>query len=206
MALLHLNDYGTSAVLRQFGLTPQRRIGRGLTCAVYDDGAESVYKLTVDPIQRESVCHYLDGKHFPAVVQDIGHVGEQGKLDLNLYLFKAERLRPTKDADSATRKLASQVLKAVNDCWDGADTQRVLHSRGSVAQSRSAAASVILDHMVENRELPLSIREAFEDLRRLVWDYRDLVLDFHCANFMVRGTDELVFNDVVASGELLFPN
>lgn len=206
MALLHLNDYGTSAVLRRFELTPKRRIGRGLTCAVYEDGPDAVYKLTIDPIQRESVCHYLGGTHFPAVLKDIGHVGEQYKRDLNLYLFKCERLRPLKDADSATRKLAFQVLKAVDECWDAPDAKRALHARGTVAQTRSACASVVLNQLVEFPGIPSGIREAFEDLRRLVWDYRDLVIDFHRANLMVRGTDELVLNDVVASGELLFPH
>jgi hypothetical protein len=37
-----------------------------------------------------------------------------------------------------------------------------------------------------------------------VLDYQNLVIDFHGANLMVRGTDELVFNDVIVDGDLLY--
>jgi hypothetical protein len=206
MALINLNDYSTKAVLRQFNLTPQRRIGRGATCVVYDDGPGEVFKLTVDAVQRESVRDYLGGVHFPKMVKDIGHVGTQGRGKRELYLFKAERLRPTRDADAATRKLARQVLATVDEFWADPDATRALHARGSLAQTRSACASVVLDRLVDCKRLPESIRDAFQDIQRMVWDYHDLVIDFRGANLMVRGTDELVLNDVIANGELLFPN
>ena len=206
MALINLNDYATKAVLREFNLTPQRRIGRGVTCVVYEDGPDAVFKLTVDAIQRESVRDYLAGVHFPKMVKDIGHVGTQGLGDRELYLFKAERLRPTRDADAATRKLARQVLATVDEFWEDPDAKRALHSRGSLAQTRSACGLVVLDRLVGCKRLPESIRNAFLDIQRLCWDYDGLLIDFHGANLMVRGTDELVLNDVIVDGELLFPH
>lgn len=204
MAVIKLNDFGTKAVLSQFGLTPKRRIGKGTFCAVYEDGPDSVMKLTTDPIQRESTRDYLIGVHFPVLQEDIGHVGTQHTDDLELYMFKAERLRPTRDADAATRKLARQVISAVDDCWRTTEAFRALNGRGSVAQVKSACSSVVLAQLTEFKSLPLTIRDAFVDIQRMVWDYKNLVLDFHGANLMVRGTDELVFNDVIVDGELLY--
>jgi hypothetical protein len=205
MAVIRLDDWGTKSVLSQYGLTPKRRIGKGLFCAVYEDGPESVVKLTTDSIQRESVRDYLEGVHFPAMVADIGFVGTQYKGDMDLFMFKSERLRPTREADAATRKLARQVIRAVDDCWATPAAERARRGRGTQAQLRSAGSRVVLDQLAEFKGLPETIREAFEDVHRLVRDYTNLVIDFHGANLMVRGMDELVFNDVVVDGDLLYP-
>ena len=203
MAVIRLDDWGTKSVLSQYGLTPMRRIGKGLFCAVYEDGPDSVVKLTTDAIQLHSVRDYLGGVHFPELVDNIGWVGEQHIGDHDLYMFKAERLRPTREADAATRKLARDVMRAVDDFW-APHASRMMYGRGSQAQKRSECSGVVLDQLMEFTSLPESIREAFADLRRMVNDYTNLVIDFHGANLMVRGSDELVFNDVIVDGDLLY--
>lgn len=202
MAVIRLDDWGTKSVLSQFGLKSKQRIGKGLFCAVYDAGPESVYKLTTDAVQLHSVRDYLEGVHFPELVENIGWVGEQRIGDHDLYMFKAERLKPTKEADAATRKLARDVIRAVDEFW-APHASRLVYGRGSRAQKRSECSGLVLDQLMEFKSLPETIREAFGDLRRMVLDYQNLVIDFHGANLMVRGTDELVFNDVIVDGDLL---
>lgn len=204
MALIKLSDHGTRSVLSRFNLTPKRRLGMGLFCAVYEDGPESVLKLTTDSVQLESVRDYFDGVHFPVLKDTIGYVGEQYSGDRSLFLFKAERLRPTREADVATRKLARQVLRAVDECWRSDDAASKLHGRGTNAQRRSQGSAVVLDQLMELKTLPETIRDAFLDIRRMVSDYSNLAIDFHGANLMVRGTDELVLNDIILDGDLLY--
>jgi hypothetical protein len=198
MATIRLNDYGTKAVLSQFALTPGRRLGKGEFCAVYADGPDEVIKLTTDPIQRESVRDYLGGVHFPNMLEDLGCVGTQHAGDLDLYMFKAERLRPTRDADAATRRLARQVIKEVEASLATSDAQASLRGRGSKAVRYAARSDAALKHLVDSKSLPASVVEAFADLQHMTWNYNNLVIDFHGANLMVRGTEELVFNDVFA--------
>ena len=206
MAVIKLSDWGTRRVLSEYGLTPKRRLGMGLFCAVYEDGPDSVFKLTTDPIQRDSVRDYFGGTHFPALQKDIGYVGEQQAGERSLFLFKAERLRPTREADAATRKLARQLVRMVDDCWRSDDAARKLRGRGSQAQLRSEGSALVLNQLVDSPALPESIREALEDVRLMVRDYTNLVIDFHGANLMVRGTDELVLNDIIVDGDLLYLN
>jgi hypothetical protein len=204
MALIKLNDWGTRAVLNRFNLTASRRIGKGQFCAVYEDGPDAVIKLTTDSIQVESVRDYLGGVHFPKMLGNEGHVGVQYKGDVDLYLFKAERLRPLREADAATRKLACTVLDAVEQCWNSRDVISKATVRGTRARRVSLRSQAVLEQLKDNKDLPESLREAFEDILRMVWNYDDLCLDFHRANLMVRGTDELIFNDVILDGNLAF--
>ncbi|KVP17392.1 hypothetical protein [Burkholderia ubonensis] len=206
MAFLKLNDYGTRAVLSRFDLSASRRLGKGQFCAVYEDGPDAVLKLTTDPIQLESVRDYLGGIHFPKMLDNEGHVGVQHHGDLDLYMFKSERLKPTREADAATRKLARQVLKSVDCSLSSRDAQHRGNVRGSFAAKQSLRSQAALEQLKENKDLPESVREAFEDILRMVWNYNDLVIDFHGANLMVRGKDELVFNDVLVDGAMLYGN
>lgn len=204
-AILKLNDWGTRAVLSRYGLTASRRLGKGTFCAVYEDGPDQVFKLTADSIQLESVRDYLVGVHFPKLLANEGCVGEQFKGDRSLFLFKSERLKRTREADAATRKLTRQVLKAVDECWSSKEATNKSHLlRGTFAAKQSMRSSVALEQLIEKKDLPESVREAFEDIQRMVMNYNDLALDFHGANLMVRGTDELVFNDIIVDGALLY--
>lgn len=206
MAVLNLKDGGTRAVLSQFGLKPAQRLGRGQFCAVYaaDDDDDAVVKLTADPIQLESVRDYLIGGHYPALLHAEGWVGTQHRDERNLYLFQAERLQPIRFADAATKKLARQLLQLENSFWFGDEAKRRWNARGSLAAKQSRRSQAVVEQLLECKELPASMREAFEHLQTLLWDYKDLVLDFHRANLMVRGTDELVFNDVIVDGALWY--
>ena len=150
---------------------------------------------------------YLVGVHFPKLLANEGCVGDQFQGDCSLFLFKSERLKRTREADVATRKLARQVLKAVDECWSSEEAMNKSHLlRGTDAAKQSMRTSVALEQLVEMKSLPESVREAFEDIQRMVWDYNDLAIDFHGANLMVRGTDELVFNDIIVDGSLLYGN
>lgn len=205
MAILNLTDFGTRKVLRKYGLTAARKIGRGEFCAVYEDSPTTVLKLTADAIQLESVRDYLVGVHFPKLIENEGYVGEQSKGERSLFLFKAERLKPVREADPSTRKLARQVLKAVekaNSSDEAINRSNVQHTRFAYTQSLRAQAT--LELLMEDETLPASIREAFEDIHRMTLNYNDLVIDFHGPNLMVRGNDELVFNDVILDGELWY--
>lgn len=205
MALLKLNDWGTRQVLSQFELTPERRIGRGYFCAVYEAGPASVLKLTVDGVQLESVRDHLVGPHFPRLTDNLGCVGTQAKGDFDLFLFKSERLRPIQAADAATRRLAREVIRTVDGCLRSPQaTAQYNKAYGSVALRKTLQSQAALEQLVTCPTLPGSVRTAFEDLYRMVGNYVHLVLDFHSANLMVRGTDELVFNDVIADGDKLY--
>jgi hypothetical protein len=204
MALIKLNDWGTRAVLNRFNLTASRRIGKGQFCAVYEDGPDAVIKLTTDPIQLESVRDYFGGVHFPKLLANEGHVGVQYKGDVDLYMFKTERLRSLREADAATRKLARTVLAAVEQCFNSREVISKATVRGSRAHRTSLRSAAALEQLKDRTDLPESLREAFEDILRMVWNYNDLCLDFHRANLMVRGTDELIFNDVILDGTLAF--
>lgn len=203
MASLRLSDFSTRAVLRQYGLTTQRRLGRGKFCAVYDDGPETVIKLTADPIQLESVRDYLKGIHYPKMVANLGCVGEQHAYDMNLYLFKSERLKPTCEADLATRRLARTVIRTLDTLWSSDSAINKSNVKRPPAERLALRSAATLEMAVESQELPLSTREALQELLFMMGNYNGLTLDFHGANLMVRGTDELVFNDVVVDAELL---
>lgn len=205
MTILRLQDMGTREVLSRFRLTTDRRVGKGWFCAVYEDGLDAVTKLTADAIQLESVRHYLVGNHFPKLLQATGRVGTQHAGNLGLYLFQAERLRPVKDADAATQKLARKVVGDLGRARakyhrDTMHLNRIVPD--SWAQRCNADDAMLLGLMLENKAFPGSVREAFGALLSLVSTDKNLVLDFKSANFMVRGTDELVFNDVIANGAL----
>lgn len=204
MAAILLNDFGTKAVLERFSLSPERRIGKGHFCAVYEAGPDEVIKLTTDVIQHASLRDYLDGAHFPNMLKDIGCVGTQHAGDLDLYMFKTERLRPTREADAATRRLARQVIAEANASLRTPAAQSAMKSARSRAERYSVRSRAALAHLVESRTLPASMTDAFEDLGRMARDYDNVVIDFHGANLMVRGKDELVFNDVVADAAILY--
>lgn len=204
MTVLRLNDPGTRQVLVKHQLTADRRIGRGAFCAVYEDGPTSVLKLSSDSVQLDAARHYLEGVHYPKMVEDIGYVGTQLRGDIDLVLFKAERLNPTRLADAATRKLARKIQKSVFFGCDEPAARAAYSKRGTQSEKNSARSLVVLQQLVDNKSFPISIHEAFLELQRLAWDYSNLFLDFAGANLMVRGTDELVFNDVFANGDLFF--
>jgi hypothetical protein len=206
MAVLNLRDGGTRAVLSQFGLKPAQRIGRGQFCAVYADTENNdvVVKLTADAIQLESVRDYLVGAHYPMLLHNEGYVGTQYCNDQNLYLFKTERLQPLRMADKATKKLANLVLKLEAEAWYSFETQRRANVRGSLATQQAMRSNAVLEQLLQCKELPASILEAFEALYYMHGNYNDLTLDFHSANLMVRGTDELVFNDVILDAALWY--
>lgn len=206
MNVIKLNDMGTRAVLHRHGLSTGRRLGKGATCAVYEDGPDAVIKLTADPVQWESVRDYLGGVHFPTLVESIGHVGTQRAGDRELYMFKAERLRPIRDAEPATRKQARHLLKVVDRFWGSAEAKKALHQRGTIASRRSACSVVVLEQLAECPDLPQSMQEACVDLLRLVMDYQNLNIDFQERNLMVRGNGDIVFNDVVIDASLLWGN
>lgn len=202
MALLNLADYATKRVVSRYGLTPARRIGRGMFCAVYEDGPDAVWKLTADNIQYESVRDYLDGTHYPALVDGPGYVDSQ-RNEVGLYLFRAERLQPLKLADKPTRKLAQHLLREADRHWHSADAQRAADRHRQTPQRCAARAQLTLEQLQDTAMLPQSLREALADLLRMMLDYGTLSLDLHRANLMVRGTDELVLNDVVVDGAKL---
>ncbi|MBU9200455.1 hypothetical protein KTD31_03680 [Burkholderia multivorans] len=206
MAFLKLNDFGTRKVLSQFDLTAARRIGKGQFCAVYEDGPDAVFKLTTDAIQLESVRDYLGGVHFPKMLDNIGYVGEQHMNELSLFLFKSERLKPLREGDAATRKLGRQVIRIVGQCLSNRVTQSKVPVRGSFKAKQAHRTLAALEQLTDNKALPETMREAFEDIQRMVRDYDGLVIDFHGANLMVRGTDEIVFNDIIVDGSLLYRN
>lgn len=203
MAFLRLSDYGTKAVLREYQLTTSRRIGRGQFCAVYAAEDHAVLKLTADSIQLESVRDYLIGPHFPKVLETFGYVGEQHAGDVDLLMYKSERLNPMRTADIGTRRLARKVIRSVDQCWNSATAINKSNHSGSHPSRLASRSEATLEQLVEDTSLPESIREAFEDILRMAQNYQNIVLDFHGANLMVRGTDELVFNDVVVSAERL---
>lgn len=203
MASLRLNDCGTRFVLAQRQLTPARRIGRGQFCAVYDDGPEAVIKLTTDSIQLESVRDYLIGPHFPKMLDNYGYVGEQYSGELSLLMFKSERLKPTRMADLPTKRLVKKVMRSVDRYWCSNETIKRSSAKHSNTARLVSRTEATLEQLIEDQELPASVREAFEDLLRMAMDYQNIVLDMHGANLMVRGADELIFNDVVVTGELL---
>jgi len=202
MSFLKLNDFGTRRALRAHGLVGKKRIGRGTYCAVYDDGEDAVLKLTADYIQLESVQFYLDGVHFPRLMKIIGRVGIQDAGNADLYLFQAERLKPTSKADAPTRKLAKRVIDTVQDCLLSKDAMSVWRSPGAPADRQAKRSLTALKQLVDTPWFPESLKEAFEKLQTLSMDYGNLSLDFHRANLMVRGSDELVLNDVIASSSL----
>lgn len=202
MALLKLTDWATKRVLKNHNLTPDRRLGRGEFCVVYEDGPDAVWKLTADNIQYESVLHYLEGTHYPALLGGPGYVGEQHN-DVALYLFRAERLRSTKFADAATRKLARQLVKGVSTHWNSPKCRASVEGLQTRQQRTQARTGMTLELLQEDVALPQSLREAFTDLHRMVLDYGSLALDLHGANLMVRGNDELVLNDIIVDGAKL---
>jgi hypothetical protein len=204
MAFLKLNDYGVRRVLAQYDLTPARRIGKGQFCAVYEDGPDAVFKLTTDSIQLESVRDYLGGVHFPKMLDNFGCVGDQHKNDLSLFLFKSERLKPLREADPATRKLAREVLRAVDTSLSHKNTQERVARRGTFAAKQSQRSAAALEQLQDCKDLPQTMREAFEDILRMLRNYDDLVIDFHGCNLMLRGTDEIVFNDIIVDGAMLY--
>ena len=203
MASLKLNDTGTRCVLAQHQLTPARRIGRGQFCAVYEDGPDAVIKLTTDSIQLESVRDYLIGPHFPKMLDNYGYVGEQFSGDLSLLMFKSERLNPTRMADLATKRLVRKVMASVDRFWSSQEAINRYNKRGRPADKLASRSEATLEQLAEDTDLPLSVREAFQALLNMALNYQNIVLDMHGANLMVRGRDELIFNDVVVSGELL---
>ncbi|HDR9103546.1 hypothetical protein [Paraburkholderia sp. A3RO-2L] len=206
MAFLKLNDFGTRRVLSQFHLTAGRRIGKGQFCAVYEDGPDAVFKLTTDAIQLESVRDYLGGVHFPKMLDNIGYVGEQHVNELSLFLFKSERLKPLREADVATRKLGRKVIRVVHECLSNRLTKSKVPALGPFKAKQAQRTLAALEQLAENADLPETMREAFEDIHRMVRDYDGLVIDFHGANLMVRGADEIVFNDIIVDGSLLYRN
>lgn len=203
MASLKLNDTGTRCVLAKHQLTPARRIGRGQFCAVYEDGPNAVIKLTTDSLQLESVRDYLVGPHFPKMLDNYGYVGEQFSGDLSLLMFKSERLNPTRMADLATKRLVRKVRSSVDRFWFSPEVINRYNKRGRTADKLASRSEATLEQLAEYTDLPLSVREAFQALLNMALNYQNIVLDMHGANLMVRGTDELIFNDVVVSGELL---
>jgi len=206
MAFIKLSDGGTRRVLSQFDLTTSRRIGKGQFCVVYEDGPDAVLKLTTDPIQLESVRDYLGGVHFPKLLDNFGYVGEQHINECSLFLFKSERLKPMRHADAATRKLARKVLSLVDSSLSNRDTQRRVPRRGTFASKQSERCVAALENLMECKDVPETMRVAFEDIHRMVRNYNDLVIDFHGCNLMVRGTDEIVFNDIIVDGAMLYRN
>lgn len=203
MASLKLNDTGTCCVLAQHQLTPARRIGRGQFCAVYEDGPDAVIKLTTDSLQLESVRDYLIGPHFPKMLDNYGYVGEQFSGDLSLLMFKSERLNPTRMADLTTKRLVRKVMSSVDRFWSSQEAINRYNKRGRTADKLASRSEATLEQLAEDTDLPLSVREAFQALLNMALNYQNIVLDMHGANLMVRGRDELIFNDVVVSGELL---
>lgn len=202
MKKLKLNDWGTRRVLAEKGLTADRRIGRGAFCAVYEAGPDAVLKLTADSIQYESVRDYLWGDHYPALLgDDHGYAGEQSN-EQSLYLFRAERLQPLRFADVATKKLATLFLRRADLAWASPQTQREA-SRSPRQERRTVRTRESLKQLVDDGVLPASLRQALADLLRMINDYDGLQFDLHRGNLMVRGTDELVLNDVVVSGSLM---
>lgn len=203
MAYLQLSDFGTKSVLRKFNLTPARRIGRGQFCSVYEDGPDKVLKLTCDVIQFESIRDYMEGPHFPSMMENFGCVGTQGRHKRDLFLFQTERLTPLKSAPPATKKLARQLLKTVRDHWTSdAALNRATHCH-RFSEMLQARSDVVLEQVMQDTRLPQSLRYAFELLARMKSDYGSVSLDVHGANLMVRDDGELVLNDVVTDSEML---
>ncbi len=203
MASLKLNDPGTRQVLHRYDLKATHRIGRGQFCAVFDDGPQSVLKLTSDPIQMESVRDYLSGEHFPLLTENIGYVGEQLAGEMSLMLYRSERLKPLREADRPTKRLARKVITAVDQHWHSSTAVNKSNVRGPLSRSMAIRSQVVVEQLTEDATLPSSLREAFVDLQRMMWDYDDLSLDFKGNNLMVRNGNELVLNDVVMNSRLL---
>lgn len=197
--MLKLNDWQTRKHIREHGLDKMDRLGRGTFCAVYDETADTVLKLTADAIQYESVRDYLFGTHYPELIGGAGYIGEQSHGELSLYLFRAERLNPLRMADLATKRLARKVLSKVDSVWCSSWNSVPGNHSTDWAYRRSEVSRKTIRELRDDDTLPLSIREAFEYLENFANDYQDVGLDFHRNNLMVRGTDELVFNDVIVS-------
>lgn len=186
MLNLRLRDPKTRAVASEFGLTPQNRLGRGKFCAVYKKSEDRVYKLTSSAIQLESARDYFEGSHFPRFYTDYWCQGQQSHGAL-LYLYTAERLNKLRDADKSTKALSRLIYQK---------TQSAIGSKINLPSVVGASIQACED-LITDKDLPLSIREAFERVIDVCYDFADVILDIHGANFMVRGKDELILNDIV---------
>lgn len=204
MRILNLNDHGTKAVLRELNALPENRIGRGALCAVYDAGPHEVLKISADVIQLESVRFYLQGTHYPAMTKDIGYVGTQFRRNLSLVAYQSERLNPLKTADKATKKLARDLISKSGLIFMASAAKRPYDRRESDTERRAAQTLMVLESLAEQDSLPLSLREALADVHGMAMDYGTLSLDISASNLMVRGTDELVLNDIIVDGSVLF--
>jgi len=199
MYVLRLSDVGTRQVLKQYDLKAEHRLGRGKFCAVYEAGPNAVNKLTADNIQLESIRDFMTGEHFPTLLSTEGYVGDQYQLDASLYLFQTEKLRPVREGSTATRKLARKILATVDNFWGSSRSVNHAYSKPNVslATKLSMRAEASIEQLAQCTEFPESIRTAFEKIRTMMENYENLTIDFHSGNLMVRGTDELIFNDVI---------
>jgi hypothetical protein len=201
--VLRLQDWGVKRVMREHGLKAKDKLGRGAFTAVYAEDDATVLKLTVDPIQYDAHVFLRDNPHFPTVFDPRGEVGNQHAQDLALYLSRCERLRPLNQADAPTRRLARQVTKASARCWVSARVYSVAKGYARESDHFRVRTLETFSEMSQDMAFPQSLRDAFEVLANMVSNYGEATLDMHRGNLMVRGTDELVLNDVLAPCNLL---
>lgn len=204
MAILNLKDLGTKAALLKHGLVPKSRIGRGCFAVVYAKGEDRVLKLTTDPVQSEIHRIWGHGPHFPELHVNHGIVGEQDQGKLNLWLLELERLQSMRYADQPTRELAKLIRRqgerASRDAVGSVQPDPLSPFSDKVLLKRQR---VTLARLTEDRELPVSIREAFGCLYLAATNELPLQLDMHSNNFMVRGKDQLILNDIACDHTLL---
>lgn len=196
--VLRLDKSCTKAIIREQRLHTRQRIGRGAFTVVYDgDTPDTVWKLTADPVQRESALFYFRSPNFPVLHQDIGHVGDQHDRhedDIPLWLYQAERLTPLRESPDSVRKEARRFMAVYNRLHD------INYQKDGCFVGRPDYAKRMMALLLAEESLA-QYHEAFAQLDRMIQDYQEIRLDFQPANLMARG-NTLVLNDVICGGPI----
>jgi len=177
--VIRTNDPGVRKVLARDAFKGKNLIGRGTYSLVYDAGARSVLKLTIDE-PTYNMLRNAKHRHFPRIRLDYGVVGSiaMNQGEFPLFLVKMERLLKLPNGSKAKR-LATALSRKVLDatvrhrfCW-----------------------RLILGDIVGDKAVPQSIRGAVKELAGYCESQLHFQLDMHVGNFMARANGELVIVD-----------
>lgn len=194
MSILKMKNHGTQHALKYPLLQGKKMIGRGWSCAVFDNG-ETVLKLTLDAKQYAFYTEHCTpkGVMFPTLIENHGDVGSQHEH--TLFLVEMEKLTPIKrKADApAAWDLRRKILKAYEE---GRLEHCMKYDNMRPSDYHRMVSAAALHHASENESLPEDVRDAIAAVGSFVCDYASCG-DFKRDNFMLRGT-QLVMNDVVS--------
>lgn len=200
MSILNLKHPGTKLALRHEVLQGKQMIGRGWFAAVFDNG-DTVLKLTCDNVQYGFYTDYFrpQGEHFPKLVENYGHVGEQ--YEHALFLVEMEKLTPVGKKASCPeawvqRKTILEVIESlrVKHCDD-------MPQKINPVDYHCRLTEIVLTAASEDDRLTPAMRSVLEQIGSYVSNYHG-AMDFKPGNFMLRG-DTLVFNDVIVDIETI---